>query len=74
MNAHGEWRELVGMLRRAQIARIGMRDRSASQPSRDAATVEYSRMMDAIFLRLDRMLEKGIMGRISDLLAKRGRA
>ncbi|MES2434220.1 MAG: hypothetical protein V4586_10385 [Pseudomonadota bacterium] len=51
-----------------------MRDRSASQPSRDAATVEYSRMMDAIFLRLDRMLEKGIMGRISDLLAKRGRA
>ena len=73
MNAHGEWRELVGMLRRAQVAQSGIRDRSASQQIRDAATVEYGRMMDAVYLRLDRMSEKGVMGQISKLLATQGR-
>ena len=71
MRAHGEWRELVGMLRREQIARSGMRDRSASQQIRDAATVE--REDDGCHLSAaGPQSEKGVMGHIPMLLATRG--
>ncbi|MDB5658350.1 MAG: hypothetical protein JWS10_965 [Cypionkella sp.] len=73
MSAPNAWIDLIGQLRLAQVARRAMRDISVGQPIRDAATVEYSRAMDAIFGRLDQMMELGLTGRISELLAKRGR-
>lgn len=73
MSAPNAWIDLIGQLRRAQVARRGMRDITVTQTIRDAATVEYSRAMDAIFERLDQMMELGITGRISEWLAKRGR-
>jgi hypothetical protein len=73
MSAPTPWIDLIGQLRRAQVARRGMRDITVGQPIRDAATVEYSRAMDAIFERLDQMMELGLTGRISEYLAKRGR-
>ena len=73
MSAPTAWIDLIGHLRRAQAARRGMRDITVTQAIRDAATVEYSRAMDAIFDRLDQMMELGITGRISEWLARRGR-
>lgn len=73
MSVPTPWIDLIGQLRRAQVARRGMRDLTASQQTRDAATVEYSRAMDAIFERLDQMMDLGLTGRISDFLARRGR-
>ena len=73
MSAPNAWIDLIGQLRRAQVARRGMRDIMVTQQIRDAATVEYSRAMDAIFERLDQMMELGLTGRISEFLAKRGR-
>ncbi|MES2435094.1 MAG: hypothetical protein V4586_14880 [Pseudomonadota bacterium] len=73
MSAPTPWIDLIGHLRRAQVARRGMRDITVDQSIRDAATVEYSRAMDAIFDRLDQMMEQGLTGRISEWLAKRGR-
>ena len=73
MSVPNAWIDLIGQLRRAQVARRGMRDITVAQPIRDAATVEYSRAMDAIFERLDQMTELGITGRISEWLAKQGR-
>ena len=57
MSAPNAWIDLIGQLRRAQVARRAMRDISVGQSIRDAATVEYSRAMDAIFDRLDQMME-----------------
>lgn len=73
MSAPLAWVDLIGHLRRAQVAQRGMRDISVAQSIRDAATVEYSRALDAIFERLDQMMETGLTGRISNFLAKRGR-
>ena len=72
MSAPNAWIELIGHLRRAQVARRGMRDISVGQQMRDLATVEYSRAMDAVYDRLDQMMETGLTGRISTLLSQRG--
>lgn len=73
MSAPNAWIDLIGQLRRAQVSRRLMRDISATQQMRDAATVAYSRAMDAVFDRLDQMMEQGLMGRISTFLSARGR-
>ena len=74
MSAPNAWIDLIGQLRRGQVARRTMRDISVGQQMRDLATAEYSRAMDAIFDRLDTMMELGLTGLISEALAKRGRA
>ena len=73
MSAPNAWIDLIGQLRQAQVSRRLMRDVNATQQMRDAATVAYSRAMDAVFDRLDQMMEQGLLGRISTFLSARGR-
>lgn len=72
MSAARELAGLVADVRRAQVARAAYRDRTAAQPLRDAAVIEYSRAQDAIFARLDRMMETGVLATLSRRLEKRG--
>jgi hypothetical protein len=73
MSAPNAWIDLIGQLRQAQVSRRLMRDISATQQMRDAATVAYSRAMDAVYDRLDQLMEQGVLGRIATFLSARGR-
>jgi hypothetical protein len=73
MSTPNAWPELIGQLRRAQVSRRTIRDIRVTQLMRDDATVAYSRAMDAVFDRLDQMMEQGLLGRISTFLSARGR-
>lgn len=73
MSAPSGWIDMVGYLRRAQVARRIMRDIEASQQDRDLATVAYSRAVDAVFERLDLMMEVGVLAKISVWLSRTGR-
>lgn len=71
MSAGQELAGLVADVRRAQVARAAYRDRTSTQQLRDAAVIEYSRAQDAIFERLDRMMEAGVLATISKAVSKR---
>lgn len=73
MSAPSGWVDMIGQLRRAQVARRTMRNKEACQQARDAATVEYSRALDTIFEKLDLMMEVGVIAQISVFLSQRGR-
>jgi len=68
-----EWTRICGNRAAAEVAKSVMRSPTATQIERDEATVRFSRAADAIIADLDALSEKGELGRITLLLAKRER-
>jgi hypothetical protein len=73
MSTPSGWTDMIGQLRRAQVARRTMRNHEATPQARDLATAEYSRALDAIFEKLDLMMEVGVIAKISVWLSRAGR-
>jgi hypothetical protein len=71
MTAPQDWTALISDIRRAQAARATYRDKAASPQVRDAAVIDYSRALDAVFDRLDAMMESGLLTKVTALLSRR---
>jgi hypothetical protein len=67
------WTRAMGQFRAAQVARDQMRDKTATQATRDEAVVRYSRAVDALMDELTRLSEAHELGRITMLLARKDR-
>jgi hypothetical protein len=72
MRVPQSWTNLISQVRKAQIARSVYRNSGASQQARDAAVIDYSSALDAIFAALDRMMDAGLLTTIAVKLSKRG--
>jgi uncharacterized protein (DUF2267 family) len=72
MRVPQSWTNLLTQVRKAQVARSVYRSAGASQQARDAAIIDYSNALDAIFAALDRMMDSGLLTTISVKLSKRG--
>ena len=65
------WMDAMGHLRAVLVARDQMRDREATQQARDIATARYTQSVDALVDALDRCTTLQLLGRISQLLARK---
>ena len=72
MRVPQSWTNLISQVRKAQTARSVYRNSGASQQARDAAIIDYSNALDAIFAALDRMMDSGLLTTISVKLSMRG--